>query len=61
MSDSITWETCPSCRRPAAVGWLNGVAVEFDCPAGCSLTGDQIRAFADRRRSPAEWLSRSPL
>jgi hypothetical protein len=61
MSDSITWEQCPSCCRPAAVGWLDGVPVEFDCPAGCSLTEDQLCPFADKRRAPVEWLTRSLL
>lgn len=59
MSDSVTWETCPNCHRPAAVGWQNGMAVEFDCPAGCSITRDQVRAFADQRRPAVEWLSRT--
>jgi|1186.fasta_scaffold90682_1 hypothetical protein len=61
MSDSVTWEQCPSCGRPAAVAWLDGVPAEFDCPAGCSLSEDQIGAFADKRRSPVEWLTRSLL
>ena len=61
MSDSISWQLCPSCCRPAAVGWLNEMPVEFDCVAGCRLSEDQIRAFADKRRPPVEWLTRSLL
>ena len=58
MTESITWESCPTCHRPAAVGWLEGVPLEFDCPAGCRLTEVQIRAFADTRPSPAELSTR---
>ena len=45
-SERITWEECPSCRRPAAVGWHDELIVEFDCPNGCGLTGAQTRALA---------------
>lgn len=58
MTEHVTWESCPACHRPAAVGWLDDVPLEFDCPAGCRLTDAQVRAFADKRRSPAEWLNR---
>lgn len=58
MSDRVTWETCPVCHRPAAVGWIDGGPVEFDCPAGCRLNAEQVRAFADRRRPVMEWLTR---
>ena len=58
MSESVTWETCPTCERPAAVGWLDGNPVEFDCPAGCHLDRKQLSAFADRRRPAMEWFTR---
>ena len=57
-SDRVTWETCPGCGRPAAVGWRNGSPVEFDCPAGCRISQAQLRAFADRRRPAMEWVRR---
>jgi hypothetical protein len=38
MSERVSWETCPECHRLAAVGWLNGTAIEVDCPTGCSVT-----------------------
>ncbi|SEO77553.1 hypothetical protein [Trujillonella endophytica] len=38
MSERVSWETCPECRRLAAVGWLDGNAVEVDCPNGCNVT-----------------------
>jgi len=57
MSDSVTWETCPTCERPAAVGWLDGSPVEFDCTAGCDLDPKQLTALADRRRPAKEWLT----
>src|SRR5438445_11830388 len=41
-SERVTWEDCPNCGRPAAVGWLNGHPIEFDCPAGCSLNKVQV-------------------
>jgi hypothetical protein len=50
MSESVTCETCPTCERPAAVGWRNGKPIEFDCPAGCRLGLKQLNHFADRRR-----------
>ena len=37
VSERVTWETCPECRRPAAVGWADGNPVEFDCPRECTL------------------------
>jgi len=40
--ERITWDTCPCCGRSAAVGWLDGVAVEFDCPRECRPTESQI-------------------
>jgi hypothetical protein len=49
MSDHISWETCPHCHWRAAVGWLDGSAVEFDCSAGCRLAAPQLRVFTDER------------
>ena len=47
-SERVTWETCPSCGTSAALGWSGRlgveIPVEFDCPAGCELTEEQIRA-----------------
>jgi hypothetical protein len=42
MSDWITWGTCLGCGRRAAIGWMAGEPVEFDCPSGCRLTGAQL-------------------
>jgi hypothetical protein len=48
-SERVTWETCPSCGRSAAVGWSDGMLVEVDCPGGCQLTvenlGRRVRAL----------------
>ena len=61
-SERVTWEDCPSCRRAAAVGWVDGRPVEFDCPHGCFLSADQLRALAPRRgRPPAGGLARGAL
>jgi hypothetical protein len=58
-SERVTWEDCPNCRRAAAVGWLNGQPIEFDCPAGCGLSEAQVQTFAGRRgRRPVDWLTR---
>lgn len=52
MTERITWETCPECGGRVAVGWLltgtggAELAVEFDCVNGCSLTADQLAAYA---------------
>ena len=52
-SERVTWEDCPTCRRAAAVGWVNGWPTEFDCPRGCCLSAEQIQAFAARRGRPS--------
>ncbi len=50
MSEWITWEECPSCGDTAAVGWLRGEPVEFDCVRHCELTQEQ-QALLGRGRS----------
>ena len=57
ISERVTWEVCPTCGRTAAVGWLHGRMVEFDCTAGCRLTAAQADLFADRRHPVAGWLT----
>jgi hypothetical protein len=42
MSERVTWEECPQCRRLAAVAWLDGVPVGFDCPNGCHLSRSRM-------------------
>jgi hypothetical protein len=42
MTERITWDTCPQCGRYAAVGWLDGIPVGFDCPRGCRLTAGEF-------------------
>jgi hypothetical protein len=60
LSDGVTWEDCPNCQRVAAVGWLDGQVLAFDCPAGCCLSAEQRRLFAARRgRAPVLWLTRA--
>jgi hypothetical protein len=44
VSERVTWETCPECRRPAAVGWVDRDPVEFDCPRECTLSAAELRA-----------------
>jgi hypothetical protein len=56
MTERITWDTCPQCGRYAAVGWLDGIPVGFDCPRGCQLTADQ---FARREPKVGDSLSAS--
>ena len=46
-SERLTWETCPSCGRSAAVGWRGGIPLEVDCPGGCAVGAE---VFA--RRTP---------
>ena len=58
-SERVTWEDCPNCRRVAAVGWVDGRPVEFDCPGRCRLNAAQVDAFAFRRGRPVvDWLTR---
>ncbi len=46
-SERVTWETCPTCGRCAAVGWRDGSPVEVDCPGGCRVSAAE---FARRTR-----------
>jgi hypothetical protein len=57
-SELITWEQCPTCRQPAAVGWWQGRPVEFDCPQGCSVLPDQLDVRCAHEGAP---LDRRPL
>ena len=50
VSERVTWENCPECDRAAAVGWADGLPVEFDCPNGCSLSPAEVSAAFTRRR-----------
>jgi hypothetical protein len=49
VSERVTWAVCPDCGRPAAVGWLDDVPVEFDCPGGCLPSLEEVRALAGLR------------
>lgn len=61
MSERVTWEECPQCRRLAALAWLDGVPVEFDCPNGCRLTRSRMASvFAVRLEIGLHRLSRRP-
>ncbi len=60
MSERLTWESCPECRRLAAVGWLDGRPVRFDCPNGCRLTRSRIATTFTSWPLTAV-LSRAPL
>ncbi len=63
MKDQVTWATCPTCDRVAAVGWATvlrpdrrqaQVPVDFDCPSGCRLDTAQLRhIFQTRVLAPA--------
>lgn len=63
MTDRTTWQTCPSCGRVAAVGWVSirrpdhqqaEVPIELDCPSGCRPTLAELRhAFPVRLLMPA--------
>lgn len=37
-SDVITWEACPACDGPVALGWVGQTLTETDCAGGCPLT-----------------------
>ncbi len=65
MSERVTWERCPSCGAPAAVGWHPTVPhggeparedpVEFDCTSGCLVTVSEIvHAFSQRHPADQE-------
>ncbi|MGX5653618.1 hypothetical protein ACWKWC_02455 [Geodermatophilus nigrescens] len=48
MSEWVTWECCPRCGGMAALGWLDGEIVEFDCVRGCNVTTDDVSALSVR-------------
>jgi hypothetical protein len=59
-NERVTWEDCPNCQRAAAVGWVNGRPVEYDCPRGCCLSVEQVQAFDARHgRRPVDWFTRA--
>ena len=37
-SEKVTWETCPRCGGPVALGWLGQTVTEIDCTSACELT-----------------------
>lgn len=56
--ERVTWEDCPNCQRTAAVGWVDARPIEFDCPQGCDVSDEQVRAFSARHgRAPVHWLT----
>src|ERR1700712_4848594 len=48
-SERVTWVGCPVCGRAAAVGWLDAMPAEVDCPGVCLPRLKAVRAFADLR------------
>ncbi|SFO04070.1 hypothetical protein SAMN05660359_01143 [Geodermatophilus obscurus] len=54
-SEHITWETCPRCGLTAAVGWLDGVPVEFDCTAGCRPVEQGLAGFRPLAGGAGAW------
>jgi hypothetical protein len=58
-TERVTWEDCPNCRKPAAVGWSSGRPIGFDCPHGCRLSAGQVEGLtASVGRPPIGWLTR---
>jgi hypothetical protein len=56
-SDVVTWEACPACDGPVALGWVGQTVAEIDCAGGCRLT-DALREAVRRTatRPAAEHL-----
>lgn len=50
-SDVVTWEACPGCNGPAALGWVGQTLTETDCAAGCPMT-DVLREAIRRTATP---------
>lgn len=50
-SDVVTWEACPDCAAPAALGWVGRTVVEIDCVSGCELP-DALRDAVVRTAAP---------
>jgi hypothetical protein len=42
MSEQVSWESCPSCGKKAAVGWIGDEVTEVDCFLECQLTDVQV-------------------
>ena len=58
MNERVTWETCPRCRHTTAVAWVDGLAVQVDCPSGCRLSPADFVREAPRTRHHTSPLSR---
>jgi hypothetical protein len=52
MDEWVTWVECPTCGHPAAIGWADRAAVEFDCTWGCRLSEPEIELIVMWRN---EW------
>lgn len=50
----LSWEACPRCGGLAAVGrepTVTGIALDFDCTAGCDVSPAVLRDAFTRARS----------
>ncbi len=56
-SDVVTWEVCPDCCGPAAVGWIGNAVTEIDCAAGCRLSEASRTAITRFATPPGELSS----
>lgn len=51
LSEKVTWETCPRCDGPVALGWVGTTVMEIDCATACELT-DSHRESIRRAATP---------
>jgi hypothetical protein len=61
MTERVTWDICPRCGRYAAVGWLDGMPVGFDCPRGCQLTAGEFGRREPRGGGALPSLTDAPI
>jgi hypothetical protein len=68
VSERVTWEACPCCSGPAAVGWTRvhlvagpprETPVEFDCPRGCQPTPGELSRLIGRVMGDWRWWRKS--
>lgn len=60
QSDVVTWETCPTCHGPAALGWVGQTLTEVDCAGQCPPT-DALREEVRRTAVPPAVKPLRPL
>ena len=57
-SEMVSWEYCPGCAGPVALGWTGQDVTEIDCASGCQLSDDLREAVRRTASPPTSFASR---